>query len=71
MMVAVKGVLSSRRAPILAALANGKLDTFEIAAATGIDKPGSILHTLMVERKVRRAGTRDTGRRPLVVWELT
>jgi hypothetical protein len=65
----VKGVLSMRREPVLQALASGPLDTFEIAAATGIPKPGSILHTLMVERKVRRVGTRETGRRPLVVWE--
>lgn len=69
-MAAVRGILSPRREPILRALAAGRLDTFEIAAITGIQKPGSLLHTLLVERKVRRAGTRATGRRPTIVWEL-
>jgi len=70
-MGAVRGVLSPRRDLVLDALATGPLDTFEIAAATGIAAPGSILHVLMVERKVKRAGQRQTGKRPTIVWALT
>lgn len=69
-MPAVRGVLSPKREPVLRALAGGRLDTFQITEATGIEKPGSILNTLVIERKVRRAGTKSYGHRPVVVWEL-
>ena len=63
---------SPRRALVLDALAAGPLDTMELRAATGIVNPGVMLNVLLVERKVRRAGTRPASYRcgrPAVIWE--
>lgn len=66
--------MSDRSALVLDTLrAAGRLDTHEIAERTGIARPGSTLHWLLVERKVKKVGERQSplGRRPSVIWEAT
>lgn len=56
---------------ILEALKDGPMDTGAIAEAIGVHRPGSSLHWLEIDRKIKRVGTKPgVGRRPLVMWAL-